>query len=170
MQTCDQSENICPYSSVNQQMETRLDDNLDSKSLYSPRPPDRYTKLDGPCFLYNSEQGSAHSLSLSDLSSTSPGSSVNHKERMVQIKQDLQQFSNESEQSRRNERTIPQVSSRWSQFMCEDDSGSEGEEGTSSLLSCGGEQELNDGSRGSHTTHILSSKSTISKFTLIQDH
>jgi hypothetical protein len=121
---------------------------------------DRYTRLDMPD---HDEIGwtEGHSRSMQDLSSSSP---ANHKEWMSKIKKDLDQFSREQgkgeapsavdgspESSDRSQ--IPKVSSRWNQFMCEDDrSDSEEEAGVALTYES--------------TTHILADRSTIAKFTL----
>ena len=138
-------EEVCPYSSVNLQMESTLDDLRSAKSTYFH--PNRYTKLDEP----EMEQ---HSRSMLDLPSASSTSPANHKEWMSEIKKDLDQFSQEQGTKQPNaaeEGTrIPQLSSRWSQFMCESDS----------------EEELDGPSQQESTTHILADRSTIAKFTL----
>ena len=112
--------------------------------------PNRYTKLDTPS-LSKVDQADSHSRSMFDLSSAPSASPDNHKEWMSEIKKDLEQFYNSSTSS------IPKVSSRWSQFMCEDETESEEE--------VGGEET----SGTDQTTHILASKSTIAKFTLVPD-
>lgn len=141
-------ENVCPYSSINLQMESDLGDDHHSSR------PDRYTKL-----ATYEQHASGHSHSMLELPTSSCNSpTTNHKEWMSEIKRDLEQFSQEhgkmgAEQPDKStdEQRIPTVSSRWSQFMCEEDeSGSDEEIGVSSQHDC--------------TTHILSSKSMIAKF------
>lgn len=112
--------------------------------------PNRYTKLDES----DAEQ---HSRSMLDLPSASSTSPVNHKEWISEIKKDLDQFSQEQGGTKQpnaaeDEKRIPRVSSRWSQFMCESDSEDELDEALTS-------------SQG-NTTHILANRSSIAKFTL----
>lgn len=118
--------------------------------------PDRYTKLDMPTpppdkQQQQQQQSSGYSHSMLDLSSTS-SSPGNHKEWMSLIKQDLEQFSKD-DKSRASDtiskplitedrKSIPQVSSRWSQFMCESDESESDEESRSRLL-CPTNGELN---------------------------
>ncbi len=149
-----QDRSVSPYSSMNQDML------MNSKSMFFH--PDRYTKLEHPHHTpttTGTTSTSSYSLSMCDLSSLSPGKTgqVNHRERMMQIKQDLKQFSraNSSKKTSVSPGTGGEeriLSSRWSQFMCEDDS----------------EEEKERDKEDDFTTHILTSKSTIAKFTLWQ--
>lgn len=157
-------EMVCPYSSINLQMESALDDHCVGDMPSAKSRPDRYTKLDTPT--YNQPE-QRHSHSMLDLSATSAGGPTSHKDRMSEIRKDLEQFSqahgkrgakqpaNMTDRSTEEQR-IPKVSSRWSQFMCEEDSESEEETGAS----------LESSSQHDSTTHILGSKFTIAKFTL----
>lgn len=151
---------MCPYSSVNLQVQSSLDDLLCGVAEKSR--PDRYTKLDTPT---SNQHTGGHSHSMMDLSTSSPVGATNHKEWMSEIKKDLEQFSqNHGKRGAKqpadmadrsiDEQRIPKVSSRWSQFMCEDDE-SESEE-----------EIALESSQHNSTTHILGSKSTIAKFTL----
>lgn len=114
----DQGEEVCPYSSINEQMQS---DHVGTSNSMLFHHQDRYTKLG-----VATEQQS-HSHSMYDLSS-SPSSPDNHKEWMSQIKQDLEPFSQPSSSSGQGGGSRVQsatntgkVSSRWSQFMCEVD-------------------------------------------------
>lgn len=186
----DPTTDMCPYSSVNPEF-------FDSQTpRHRASSSDRYSKLDSPYEKQEQQRGRSHSHSLTNPSSisfeTSGTSPANHKERIAQIKQDLEQFSADhpaevaanmrhsethppgsvkdmghSEthlpaSGGNNDKSIPKVSTRWSQFMCEEDSDPEEEE--SSLLTSGPLQDSPN-----QSVHILASKSTISKFTLVQN-
>ena len=68
-----------------------------------------------------------------DISSVPSSGTVSHKEKMALIKQDLQQFShdrnNETEETRTHKKPdgsrTPCPSSRWTQFVCGEESESE---------------------------------------------
>lgn len=180
-------EQVCPYSSVNQDMKDFSDTRSSlsgAKSMYFIHP-DRYTRLEDtptfpsssawtsvsrnqPCLAQSMFNLSAAAAASSSTSSTLP---VDHKERMELIKQDLQRFSRREcvEKSSKEPRSegaseelgsIPRVSSRWSQFMCEEDSNSEEEEEEE------GRNGRKDGRQQTTSTHILASKSSIAKYTL----
>lgn len=136
---------------------------LDDLEMTSSNPmfshPDRYTKLDMPT---EEQQTGGHSHSMFNLSSEAASAGpANHKEQMNEIKKDLEQFSGTRTSAEKpntadgctDEKRIPKASTRWSQFMCEEDESESEEEVGVSL-----EHE--------HTTHILASKSTVAKFTL----
>lgn len=156
-----EQEEACPYSSINLHLQMESDhDLMSSKSMYFH--PNRYTKLDTPSTsLSKVEQADSHSHSMFDLSSAPSVSPDNHmhKEWMSEIKRDLEQFSQDHNSRTSSKKSIPKVSSRWSQFMCEEDESESEEE-------VGGKE-----TTGSHdrTTHILACKSTIAKFTLVSD-
>ena len=123
MMSRDQTEEVCPYSSVNLEMEQ--DNMYGSKPSLLYHTQDRYTKLGMP-----SEPQRGHSQSMCDLTSTSPSraSPDNHKEWMSQIKQDLEKFSaagssGKGEGAGSKVASVPKVSSRWSQFMDGDGEG-----------------------------------------------
>ncbi len=192
----DQTEKVCPYSSVNQEFFDDQALGVATTTTASSCILDRYTKLDPPSYPSQQQQQQQqqqsgphgrHSQSMFNLSSIPSGSLGNHKERISQIKQDLEQFSchhqdhhgnkvamdtgraqpqsggSGSTNSDNNMKSIPKISSRWSQFMCEADSDSD--EDSSLMLTSRSLEEKSPG----HSVHILVSKSTISKFTLVED-
>ena len=146
------AEVVYPYSSVSQEMESHLDDHTArvSSSNYT-LPSDRYRKLD-------EDTSSFQSTSLQDLTSASVLSVSNHKDNIAKIKEDISRYScatdlcngvssTEIQQSTEGEQVIPKVSSKWSQFMCEEDS--EDEESYFKSLASG---------------QVLSSGSTVARF------
>ena len=168
---CDSQEAnlISPYSSINIEANFPAAPSsvsigtaplCSAKSMYFS--PDRYTKLEEDystsCIQSPFSRGMpTNTQSMYNL--TSPTSTGNHKEKMEKIKQELQKFSKECKPSKKTAAGrdgIPKVSSRWSQFMCEDDSNSE-EEG------CKAKEKV---STSASTTHILGTKSTIARYTL----
>jgi len=155
---------VSPYSSVN--FETTFQA-APSSSLCSTKSmyfsPDRYTKLEedySTCVQSPFSRGMpANTQSMYNL--TTPTSTSDHKEKMEKIKQELQKFSKKecmanSKKAAAGKVGIPKVSSRWSQFMCEEDSNSEDE--SSKTKERGG--------RSSTSTHILGTRSTIARYTL----
>ena len=146
-----------PYSCVSQEMEDKLDDHTDkltnSRSTYDSPVSDRYRKLENDSFVYSTGDdlllGAPSNLSGSAgniMTGTSPSSPSNHKDTMAKIREDISRYKcenpppakareegghgsggNTTEELPRKETAIPKVSSKWTQFMCEEDS--EGEEG-----------------------------------------
>ncbi len=136
-------------------MEDKLDDHTDkltnSRSTYDSPVSDRYRKLEDDSFVYSTGDvatsanlsGSAGNI----MTGTSPSSPSNHKDSMAKIREDISRYKCENppqakardegdhggntksttEELPKKETVIPKVSSKWTQFMCEDDS--EGEEG-----------------------------------------
>lgn len=133
-------------------MEDKLDDHTDkltnSRSTYDSPISDRYRKLEDDSFVYSTGGdllGTPASLSGSAgnvITGTSPSSPSNHKDSMAKIREDISRYKCENpaqakgrdeegggsttEELPRKETVIPKVSSKWTQFMCEEDS--EGEE------------------------------------------
>lgn len=134
-------------------MEDKLDDHTDklttSRSTYDIPVSDRYRKLEDDSFVYSTGDdllGTPANLSGSAgkvMTGTSPSSPSNHKDSMAKIREDISRYKRENppqakaggengermEEPPRNskETVIPKVSSKWTQFMCEEDS--EEEEG-----------------------------------------
>ena len=132
-------ERVYPYSCLSQEMEDKLDDHSDklssSKSTYHDIPPsDRYRKLEDDSFVYSTANllsGSPpYAMSSSGVTTgTSPSSPSNHKDSMARIREDISRYkcgnppeSKGSTAKTRRETVIPKVSSKWTQFMCEEDS------------------------------------------------
>ena len=143
-------EKVYPYSCVSQEMEDKL---TNSRSTYDSPVSDRYRKLEDNSFVYSTGDdllllgtpanlsGSAGSI----MTGTSPSSPSNHKDSMAKIREDISRYKcenppqtkakakgeegrgNTTEELPRKETVIPKVSSKWTQFMCEEDS--DGEEG-----------------------------------------
>ena len=136
---------VVPYSCVSQEMEDKLDDLTDkltsSKSIYELPVSDRYRKLDEDSFVYNtgddllgatpaSLSGSAGNL----MTGTSPSLPSNHKDSMARIREDIGRYKRENPSPDKGgddrggskgelsekETAIPKVSSKWTQFMCEE--------------------------------------------------
>ena len=141
-------EKVYPYSCVSQEMEDKLDDHTDkltsSRLTYDIPVPDRYRKLEDDSFVYSTGEdllgtptnlsGSAGNIS----TGTSPSSPSNHKDSMARIREDISRYKCENPPQTKSggstigelpgkEMVIPKVSSKWTQFMCEEDS--EEEEG-----------------------------------------
>jgi hypothetical protein len=137
-------------------MEDKLDDHTDkltnSRSTYDSPVSDRYRKLEDDSFVYSTgDVATPANLSGSPgniMTGTSPSSPSNHKDSMAKIREDISRYKCENppqakaigddsghrgntksttEELSKKETVIPKVSSKWTQFMCEDDS--EGEEG-----------------------------------------
>lgn len=142
-------EKVCPYSIVSKEMENKMDDHEDkllgSKSMSDFPPSDRYRKLEEDSFVYGTSTvncfEAASTTSTSSLTTgTSPPSTTNHKDSMARIREDISRYKCQglsveekggeasSTLASKDERTIPKVSSKWSQFMCEEDSEEEEEE------------------------------------------
>ena len=145
-------------------MEDKLDDHTDkltnSRSTYDSPVSDRYRKLENDSFVYSTGDdlllGTPANLSGSAgniMTGTSPSSPSNHKDSMAKIREDISRYKRENppqakardegghggnttEELPRKETAIPKVSSKWTQFMCEDDS--EGEEGDNEEQLLGG--------------------------------
>lgn len=116
-------------------MESHIDDHKArvTSSNYT-LPNDRYRKL-------NEDLTDFQSTSLQDLTSTSTSglSLSNHKEHIAKIKEDISRYSYinddcnggvrgsefQAAEEGRGEQIIPKVSSKWSQFMCEEESDDE---------------------------------------------
>ena len=119
-------------------MEVKLDDHTDklaiSKSACDTPPSDRYRKLEEDSFVYSATNDLSSSptylMSSSDvMTGTSPSSPSNHRDSMARIREDISRYkyhappkSNGSAAKPRKETVIPKVSSKWTQFMCEEDS------------------------------------------------
>ena len=191
----DRATDMCPYSSVNQEFFDCQRPTLNS-DRYSKLDPPSYSPFEEQEQQTSGHNhSSCHSHSMTNLSSFSSESPTNHKEWIAQIKQDLEQFSatemgysethppghskdtghskthppsgtehsiTSTPAGNNGDKSIPKISTRWSQFMCEEDSDSEEEE--NSPLSSGPLQGSPD-----QSVHILASKSTISRFTLVQN-
>lgn len=125
---------VYPYSCVSQEMEDKLGDHTDR--LTGSRPPldlptpDRYRKLDDDSF---AEAAASSLLSNGVTLGTSPSSPSNHKDSMAKIKEDISRYKCDAPAGEREaslvskeDTVIPKVSSKWTQFMCEEES--EGEE------------------------------------------
>lgn len=126
-------------------MELLLDDHTPrlsaAKSLHALHQ-ERYRKLEEP-----TPHSDAYSQSMFDLSS-----SHSHNDDIETIRKDISRFTQplDSNKTTPTDQIIPKASSRWSQFMREDDeSGEDGE--------------------GGRSTHLLAGKSTVAQFTMIQD-
>ena len=140
-------------------MEDKLDDHTDkltnSRSTYDSPVSDRYRKLQDDSFVYSTGgdllgtptnlSGSAGNI----MTGTSPSSPSNHKDRMARIREDISRYKRENppqakgrdeggqnitEELPRKETIIPKVSSKWTQFMCEEDSEEEEEGDTEEQL------------------------------------
>ena len=137
---------VYPYSCVSQEMEDKLGDHTDrltsSRQPLDLPTPDRYRKLDNDSFVYATGAGDFSDAAASSLLSngvtlgTSPSSPSNHKDRMAKIKEDISRYKCDAPPARergggtsvvnKEDMVIPKVSSKWTQFMCEEES--EGEE------------------------------------------
>ena len=133
-------ERVYPYSCVSQEMEGKLDDHTDkltsSRSSFEFPHSDRYRKLDDDSFVYGVGDGlstsPSQSLSLPSnlLTGVSPSSPSNHKDSMARIREDISRYKYEGPplrddrgaEEQTKETSIPKVSSKWSQFMCEEES------------------------------------------------
>ena len=127
-------EKVYPYSCVSQEMEDKLDhltDKLSSKSAFDLPLSDRYRKLENDSFVYGTETDDLSDPSMYSSANigTSPSSSSNHKDSMARIREDISRYKCDKPPApggTGKETVIPKVSSKWTQFMCEEDS--EGEE------------------------------------------
>lgn len=139
-----------PYSSVSQEMELLLDDHTarlkSSKSCYT-LVSEKYTKLDDDNGVCGDQ---TYSQSLQDLSVGPPP--LSHHDSIAIIREDISRFSTDVKQ-------IPNVSSRWSKFMCESESDSEEKEGEE-----GGEGEDLEDTDTKSSPHMLSSRSAVAKY------
>ena len=145
-------------------MEHKLDDHTDkltgSRSIYGLPVSDRYRKLDDDSFVYSTGDdllGTPANLSASPgnmITGTSPSSPSNHKDSMARIREDISRYkcenppqakareedhsgSTDVQQVRKEETVIPKFSSKWTQFMCEEDSEEEGDDEEQLLGSLG---------------------------------
>ncbi len=148
----------CPYSSVNFEatfpaiptsVTVTTSSMSSAKSMYFS--PDRYTKLDDGHGPHYSRGMPSNTQSMYNL--TTP-SSCDQRQKMEQIKQDLQKFSKKEckpspKKLLATRYGMSKTSSRWSQFLGEEDSNSEDENKDGHAIS----------------THILASKSTIAQYT-----
>ena len=132
------TDKLIPYSMVSQEMEKFLDENTPtistSKSLHT-LTHESYRRLDPPQPHTPPPPNDVQSRSMFDLRSHS------YHDNIESIRQDISRFSRPPEESG----DIPKTSSRWSKFMCSEESGDEGESGRSQ--------------------HLLASKSTVEHFT-----
>lgn len=140
-------EKVYPYSCVSQEMEGKLDDHTDkltsSVSAFDFPLSDRYRKLDDDSFVYDSgdilSPSPTHSPSVRKLiTGTASSSPSNHKDSMARIREDISRYKYHDPPLRVENgtvghtgakvTTIPKVSSKWTQFMCEDESEEEDED------------------------------------------
>ena len=136
-------EKVYPYSCVSQEMEDKLDhltDKLSSKSAFDLPLSDRYRKLENDSFVYGTETDDLSDPSMYSSANigTSPSSSSNHKDSMARIREDISRYKCDKPPApggTGKETVIPKVSSKWTQFMCEEDS--EGEEDDELLRNLG---------------------------------
>ena len=116
-----------------------------SKSCYT-LVPEKYTKLD--------DGDQTQSQSLQDLSVGPP--QLSHQDSIAIIREDISRFSTDAKQ-------IPNVSSRWSKFMCESESDSEEKAREEE-----GEGEETEETDTKSSAHILSSRTAVAKYTFEQ--
>lgn len=135
-------EKVYPYSCVSQEMEDKLDDHTDkltgAKSMYDLPQSDRYRKLEDDSFVYSTSDDLSSLLTYSEsacnITGTSP-SSPSHKDSMAKIREDISRYEYQNlpkdkgvTVEPRKETVIPKVSSKWTQFMCEEDSEDDNDE------------------------------------------
>ena len=135
---------MVPYSSFNKEMEEFLDDHTPSmsasKSLYA-LPQETYRRLDTDEAAPTNDMQSHSMLDLRGHS---------YHDDIETIRKDISRFSRPTPAE---DSDIPKVSSRWSKFMCAEDTDGDEAEGGSGLSS-------------GPSQHLLAGRSTVAQFTM----